>query len=149
VSSITEVARLAGVSIATASRVVSASDYPVSAATRARVLEAARDAIASASVIVNTTPLGMGCDDPSPIPAGLVGPGQVVYDMVYGKPVPTPLVRESTAAGALAIDGLGMLVSQGAIAIDIWDASAQRRAPRDVMRHAAERELATRVVQER
>jgi LacI family transcriptional regulator len=42
VASITEVARLAGVSTATASRVVSASDYPVSAATRARVLEAAR-----------------------------------------------------------------------------------------------------------
>ena len=41
-ASITEVARLAGVSTATASRVVSSSDYPVSAATRERVLEAAR-----------------------------------------------------------------------------------------------------------
>jgi LacI family transcriptional regulator len=41
-ASITEVARLAGVSTATASRVVSDSDYPVSAATRARVLEAAQ-----------------------------------------------------------------------------------------------------------
>ncbi len=41
-SSITEVARLAGVSIATASRVVSAADYPVSPGTRERVLEAAR-----------------------------------------------------------------------------------------------------------
>lgn len=41
-SSITEVARLAGVSPATASRVVSDSDYPVSAATRERVLDAAR-----------------------------------------------------------------------------------------------------------
>jgi LacI family transcriptional regulator len=41
-ASITEVARLAGVSAATASRVVSASDYPVSAATRERVLKAAR-----------------------------------------------------------------------------------------------------------
>jgi LacI family transcriptional regulator len=41
-ASITEVAKLAGVSTATASRVVSASDYPVSAAARARVLEAAR-----------------------------------------------------------------------------------------------------------
>jgi len=41
-ASITEVARLAGVSAATASRVVSSSDYPVSAATRERVLEAAR-----------------------------------------------------------------------------------------------------------
>jgi LacI family transcriptional regulator, galactose operon repressor len=42
-ASITEVARLAGVSVATASRVVSAADYPVSAAARARVLEAARE----------------------------------------------------------------------------------------------------------
>jgi LacI family transcriptional regulator len=41
-ASITEVARLAGVSTATASRVVSSSDYPVSAAARERVLEAAR-----------------------------------------------------------------------------------------------------------
>jgi LacI family transcriptional regulator len=42
-SSITEVARRAGVSTATASRVVSAADYPVSAAARARVLNAARE----------------------------------------------------------------------------------------------------------
>ena len=42
-SSITEVARRAGVSPATASRVVSDADYPVSAATRERVLEAARE----------------------------------------------------------------------------------------------------------
>jgi LacI family transcriptional regulator len=41
-ASITEVARLAGVSAATASRVVSSADYPVSAATRERVLDAAR-----------------------------------------------------------------------------------------------------------
>lgn len=41
-TSIAEVARLAGVSIATASRVVSQADYPVSAATRERVLDAAR-----------------------------------------------------------------------------------------------------------
>ena len=41
-ASITEVARLAGVSTATASRVVSASGYPVSPATRERVLEAAK-----------------------------------------------------------------------------------------------------------
>lgn len=41
-TSITEVARLAGVSIATASRVVSSADYPVSAQTRERVLDAAR-----------------------------------------------------------------------------------------------------------
>jgi LacI family transcriptional regulator len=42
-TSITEVARRAGVSIATASRVVSEADYPVSAQTRERVLTAARE----------------------------------------------------------------------------------------------------------
>lgn len=42
-TSITEVARHAGVSIATVSRVVSEADYAVSPATRQRVLEAARD----------------------------------------------------------------------------------------------------------
>lgn len=41
-TSINEVARLAGVSIATVSRVVSEADYAVSAATRERVLDAAR-----------------------------------------------------------------------------------------------------------
>ena len=40
-ASITEVARLAGGSIATASRVMGAADYPVSATTRQRVLDAA------------------------------------------------------------------------------------------------------------
>jgi LacI family transcriptional regulator len=43
VSSITEVARRAGVSIATASRVVGAVNYPVSPGTRERVLDAARE----------------------------------------------------------------------------------------------------------
>jgi LacI family transcriptional regulator len=42
VASITDVARLAGVSTATVSRVVSSAPYAVSPATRARVLEAAR-----------------------------------------------------------------------------------------------------------
>ena len=42
-ASITEVARLAGVSIATASRVMAAADYPVSALTRRRVLDAAQE----------------------------------------------------------------------------------------------------------
>ncbi len=41
-TSIAAVARLAGVSTSTASRVVSSSDYPVSADARERVMEAAR-----------------------------------------------------------------------------------------------------------
>jgi len=99
----------------------------------------------SASLVVNATPVGMADGDPSPIPPGLVGAGQVVYDLVYGRVTPTALVRESSAAGALALDGLGMLVAQGAIAIDIWNADSQLKAPRETMRQAALRELAARV----
>jgi len=108
--------------------------------------EDARSVVGSAALLVNATPMGMRPGDPSVIPAGWVGPGQVVYDMVYGTPDLTPLVRESRNAGAVAIDGLGMLVCQGAIAIDIWNAGGQARAPREVMRHAAEAELALRRV---
>ena len=61
--------------------------------------------------------------------------------MVYGRAESTALLRESSDAGALTLDGLGMLVAQGAIAIDIWNAGSQQHAPREVMRQAAESEL--------
>lgn len=111
-------------------------------------LDQADAAISSSALVVNATPLGMRPDDASPIRSGLVGPGQVVYDMVYGSVAPTALVRESRDAGALALDGLGMLVAQGAISIDIWDAGTQRSAPRETMRRAAEAELASRAVRQ-
>jgi len=107
-------------------------------------LEDARSAVSDAALIVNATPVGMHPDEASPLPVGWVGAGQVVYDMVYGTPQTTALVRESREAGAVAIDGLGMLVCQGATAVDIWKGSGQVRAPRDVMRQAAETELALR-----
>jgi len=113
---------------------------------RAVDFEEAGPLVSDAALIVNATPVGMRAGDPSVLPAGWVGPGQVVYDMVYGTAEPTSLVRESRAAGAVAIDGLGMLVCQGATAIDIWKGSGGARAPRDVMRGAAEAELALRRV---
>lgn len=103
--------------------------------------QAANAAFSSANLIVNATSVGMRPDDPSPVPSGIVGPGQVVYDMVYGTHEPTALLRDSRAAGAVALDGLGMLVCQGATSVDIWHTSAQTRTPRDVMRAAAEEAL--------
>lgn len=111
---------------------------------RAIGFDHARDAVGEAALVVNATPVGMRPDDPSVLPVGWVGPGQVVFDMVYGTAEPTPLVRESRAAGAVAIDGLGMLVCQGATAVDIWSGSGEARAPRDVMRQVVEAELASR-----
>lgn len=103
----------------------------------------AEQAVRRADLVVNATPLGMSAGDPSPIPAHWIREGHVVMDMVYHRPA-TALMQDARAAGARAIGGLGMLVAQGARAIDIWmdGDSGQRRAPRDVMRAAAEAALA-------
>jgi len=102
-------------------------------------LDAAEEDVRGADLVVNATPLGMEPEDPSPIPRAWLRRDQVVLDMVYGGGR-TTLVRDAEQAGARAVDGLGLLVAQGALAIDIWAAgdSGQVRAPRDVMRAAAE-----------
>jgi shikimate dehydrogenase len=100
----------------------------------------ARAAIEAADVIVNATPLGMRPDDELPVPQEWLQPGQIVADMVY-RPSVTPFMKAATARGARVVGGLGMLVAQGAIAIEIWNQGMQNRAPRDVMRTAAEASL--------
>ena len=104
----------------------------------------AEESVRGADLIVNATPVGMRPDDPSPIPAAWLSPGQVVLDMVYGGAGPTRLLSDARNAGAVALDGLGMLVGQGAIAVDIWNPDHERRAPRATMRRAAEVELERR-----
>lgn len=95
-----------------------------------------------ADLIVNATPVGMGADDTSLVPAAWMHPGQVVADMIY-RPAETALLREAASAGATPVGGLGMLVAQGAIALEIWNDGATVTAPRDIMRAAAEAELAS------
>ncbi|MDZ4168843.1 MAG: shikimate dehydrogenase [Coriobacteriia bacterium] len=105
---------------------------------------AAEQQIGAADLIVNATPAGMKPEDESPIPVEWLRPGQLVYDMVYGTPEPTALVSGARSVGARALDGLGMLVCQGAIAVDIWNDSKQVRTPRETMRAAAEAALCAR-----
>ncbi|MDO8915449.1 MAG: shikimate dehydrogenase [Coriobacteriia bacterium] len=97
--------------------------------------------IEAADVIINATPLGMRPDDELPVPQEWLQPGQIVADMVY-RPAVTPFMAAATSRGARVVGGLGMLVAQGAIAIEIWNQGMQNRAPRDVMRTAAEASLA-------
>lgn len=98
----------------------------------------AEDVVSAADLVLNTTPLGMNPDDPSPIPRHWLQRDQLVADIVYQSGI-TALMRDAAAAGAPAIGGLGMLVAQGALAIDIWASDeGVDRAPRDVMRQAAE-----------
>jgi shikimate dehydrogenase len=101
----------------------------------------ARDAVESAGLIINATPVGMVDGDPSPVPPEWLHEGQVVCDMIYQRPE-TDLMRVARDAGATVIGGLPMLVEQGALAIEIWSGASQVQVPRDVMRRAAEEALA-------
>ena len=85
-------------------------------------------------LIVNATPVGMHPkinDSPlSDDEMALLKPGAIAYDLIY-TPRPTKFLQQATAAGLLAIDGLEMLVQQGAAALEIW---INQPAPVKVMR---------------
>ncbi len=91
---------------------------------------ALRAQLADVDLIVNATPLGMNPSDPSPIPARLLAPHHMVFDAVYG-PSKTSLLRAADEAGARGVNGLSMLLHQGALAFQTW---FDREAPIDVMR---------------
>ena len=87
-------------------------------------------------LIVNSTAVGLGGEDPFaelPLAADAFATGQTVVDMVYGEK-PSALLSAAEAAGAAAVDGLEVLVQQGALSLEIWTA---RPAPLDTMRTAA------------
>ncbi len=100
------------------------------------------DAAGSSDLIVNATPIGMAArtadrDEGAelallPLDLDRFRPGQVVADLVY-HPRRTPLLEAAAARGAATVDGVGMLVHQGAIAFERWTATA---APVEVMREA-------------
>ncbi len=95
-------------------------------------------ALLTTNVLVNTTSLGMSPDvRETPVPAGLLHPGLTVVDIVYN-PVRTRLLLEAEKAGAATVDGLDMLVYQGARAFKLWTG---RQAPHDIMRKAANEAL--------
>lgn len=71
-----------------------------------------------ADLIVNATTLGLGGGEQS-WPVSHCIPGAIVVDIVY-RPLETSLLRRARARGLTAIDGLGMLIHQGARAFQIW-----------------------------
>jgi len=89
------------------------------------------DRVAGAGIVVNATPLGLDGGPDLAVDPALLGPGQVVVDLV---PRPTTALLEAAAArGAQVVDGLGMLVHQGALAFRMWTGC---EPPLDVMRAA-------------
>jgi len=95
-------------------------------------------ALARADILINTTSVGMIPEvAQTPVPAELLKPSLIVFDIVYN-PIQTRLLKEAEAAGAKTIDGLEMLVWQGALAFEKWTG---RQAPLDLMKREAMKAL--------
>lgn len=85
-------------------------------------------------VLINATPLGSTPFlEQTPVPAELLRPNGVVFDMVY-EPLETRLLREAQAAGCAIIGGLEMLLAQAVAQFETWTGL---EAPTDVMKSAA------------
>lgn len=95
---------------------------------------AALDAAAARSaLVVNATSLGLHGDAvPPELPLAGLGGGQVAADIVY-RPGGTPWLAAAAARGARPVDGLGMLLHQGAAAFEQWTGQSP---PVEVMREA-------------
>ena len=87
-------------------------------------------------LIVNSTAVGLGGEDPFaelPLDAEALVAGQTIVDLVYGGG-PSRLLRTAAERGAETVDGIAVLVGQGARSFAIWTGI---EPPRDVMQEAA------------
>ncbi|MGO9203431.1 MAG: shikimate dehydrogenase family protein [Limisphaerales bacterium] len=87
-------------------------------------------------LVLNATSLGLKPGEPSPLDERefCLRRTAAVYDMIY-RPAETDLLRSARAAGCRAANGLGMLLCQGAMALELWTG---RAAPAAIMRQALE-----------
>jgi len=89
-------------------------------------------ALQASDLLIQATPLGLATGDPLPVSATELHPGLRIYDTVYHRDF-TPLIRAARARHLPALDGLGMLLHQGARALTLW---TERPAPLAEMRTA-------------
>jgi shikimate dehydrogenase len=87
--------------------------------TGAATWESMQALFSDAELIINATTLGMVGSQSPAWPVAWCRRGTIVVDIVY-RPLETPLLRCARANGLAAVDGLGMLIHQGARAFEIW-----------------------------
>jgi shikimate dehydrogenase len=87
-----------------------------------------------AEIVVNATSVGLHGVKASPLPADTVVAGSCVVDMVY-RDGGTELLRVARERGAIGVDGLEILVAQGAASLRRWTG---RQPPLETMRRAAQ-----------
>lgn len=79
-----------------------------------------RDDVTRATLVINTTPVGMyPFVDEAPIPLYWLHKDLVVSDVIYN-PQDTLLLRGARACGARTVSGLGMFLAQASLSYRIW-----------------------------
>ncbi|MGH2878773.1 MAG: shikimate dehydrogenase family protein [Solirubrobacteraceae bacterium] len=105
-----------------------------------RLGASAVEAPAPADLLVNCTSVGLQRTASEAealnqllLTADQVGSYACVVDLVYGER-PTPLLAAASAAGVRIVDGMDVLVAQGALSFELWSG---RQAPLEQMRAGA------------
>ena len=87
----------------------------------------------AADLVVNATPVGLMADDAALLfNINVLPTTSLVMDMIFNPPL-TALLRAALAHGCRVLNGLAMLLYQGALAFELW---VGRPAPLEVMRRA-------------
>lgn len=88
-------------------------------------------------IIVNCTPIGMHPNmDESPLHAGVLKPGLVVFDTVYN-PEQTLLIKEAKSRGCQTVSGVEMFVRQAAMQFELFTGQKpDLEAMREILRKA-------------
>jgi shikimate dehydrogenase len=90
-------------------------------------------------LLVNATSLGLREEDPLPFDSASFSLERTaaVYDMIY-RPAETLLLKRAKALGVRCANGIGMLLYQGAKALEIWTG---QKPPIEIMRRALEQNV--------
>ena len=93
--------------------------------------DALKTELKNADLLLNTTSLGLKNDDSLPARAEVIPAGKLlVYDLIYN-PLETPFLKMAKRKGKRVLNGVSMLLYQGARAFEIWTG---RKAPVALMR---------------
>jgi shikimate dehydrogenase len=84
--------------------------------------------LSGAGLIINATSASLQ-GNRLPLDWANAVPGAVAYDIMYGAS-PNPFLDDATEAGVRAVDGLALLVMQGALSFEFW---IEREAPHEAM----------------
>lgn len=88
--------------------------------------------------VVQSTSLGLKAGDPSPLSLAGARRTTFVADLIYNRP--TAFLREARRMHLPKLDGMGMLLHQGALSFEYWTG---RKAPLNVMRNVLLQRLAS------